>query len=194
MFAKHWSYSPKRTPRRINLACDSSGLSMLELIMAFVVLQVAIVAFAQFFTAALDLSRSARRTEMAQMLGQAKMEDLMRSVPAQQPLDFSEESVRLLNDRPGTFEEFASANPEDISPFMWIAEAGLSPQSNKLVNLTLHVYSVRKRTKEGESPKEDFNLSDSRKTFTLVHTLADGSLELMRGKEELRLSSAVALP
>ncbi|MBI4829981.1 MAG: hypothetical protein HY801_00170 [Candidatus Lindowbacteria bacterium] len=194
MFPRQASFSPKRIPRHINLACDSRGLSMLEVIIAFVILQVSIVAFAQFFTAALDISRSARRTEMAQMLGQAKMEELMRLLPVQEPLDFPEGTAKVLNERPGTFDEYASANPEDITPFSWIAEANLSPTNSKLVDFTLHIYSVRKRTKESESPKEEFYVSDNRKTFTFVHTLADGSTEFMHGKEELRLSSAVALP
>jgi len=62
--------------------------------------------------------------------------------------------------------------------------------------LTLYIYVVDKRIKEEKSsePIEDFHVSDDREHFTYIHTLSDGSVEVMRGKEKLRVSSAVALP
>ncbi len=199
MFSRKRSPSADPALSRFTILRTSGGLTMLELIIAFVVLQVAIVTFAQFFTGGLDLSLKARRTEMAQMLAQSKMEELIRTFPNEAALASSPkeaETPQLLNDRPGTFDDFVHAHPEDIEPFMWVAEAAPSQSYPKLSNLTLHVYVVTKRTKseKASQPEQDFYVSDDREWFTFIHTLPDGSVEVLRGREKLRISSAVALP
>jgi type II secretory pathway pseudopilin PulG len=199
MFSGKRSPSTDPTVPLLTILRTSGGLTLLELIIAFVVLQVAIVTFAQFFTAALDFSLKARRTEMAQMLAQSKMEELIRTFPDGAALTSSPEergAPQLLNDHPGTFADFVHAHPEDIEPFMWVAEAAPSQSNPKVSNLTLHVYMVTKRTKseKASAPEQDFYVSDDREWFTFIHTLSDGSVEVLRGQEKLRISSAVALP
>ena len=183
----------------LNLPRDSSGLSLLELIVAFVILEIAVTVFAQLFMGGLDLARKARSADMAQILAQARMEELIRTIPSTAALKFSDEgsgTSKLLNDVPGTFDDLAYGHSENVDPFMWLAEAAPSPSNPKLVNVALHVYVVTKRTKpQGSSAQtQDFYVSDDRKGFTLTHTLSDGSVEVIVGKERLSVSSAVALP
>ena len=175
------------------------GLTLLELIIALLVLQIALVAFAQFLTKALDYSRRVRRIEMAQILAQARMEELIRTIPAEStviPPAEEGETSRILNERPGAFANVAYAHSEAIDPFRWVAEVAPSQNDPKLLGLKLYIYVVDKRIKEEKSsePIEDFHVSDDREHFTYIHTLSDGSVEVMRGKEKLRVSSAVALP
>lgn len=187
------------TPSFTGRIRESSGLTLLELVIALLVLQIALVAFAQFITKALDYSRRVRLVEMAQVLAQAKMEEFLRTIPA------SPEAVlpggggrtsRVLNKKPGTFDDVAYAHSEDITPFRWVAEITSSEANPKLLGLTLYVYVIKKRVKEEKAsePTEDFQVSDDRKYFTYIHTLDDGSVEVMRGREKLRISTAMALP
>ncbi len=181
-----------------DLPPSSRGLTLLELIVAFVILEIAITVFAQLFMGGLDLARKARSADMAQILAQARMEELMRTIPSAD-LKFSDEgsgTSKLLNDVPGTFDDLAYGHSANVEPFMWLAEATPSPNSPNLVNVALHIYVVTKRTKpQGSSSRaQDFYVSDDRKGFTLTRTLSDGSVEVIVGKERLSLSSAVALP
>ena len=98
------------------ILCTSSGLTILELIIAFVVLQVALVVFAQFITKALDFSREVRRLEMAQILAQSKMEELIRTLsvdPNLTSLFGDADSSRILNERPGVFHTSGHMQAED---------------------------------------------------------------------------------
>jgi type II secretory pathway pseudopilin PulG len=170
---------------------SNKGLTLLELILALMVLQVALVAFAQFITRALDYSRQVRRMEMSQILAQAKMEELVRTLST----DYDQREG-LLNERPGSFGDLAFARPEDVSPFRWIAEVAQSETTPGLLEVTLRIYVVAKRIREEKpsEPVDDFYLREDRKRFTYQHMLHDGSLEVVSGKEKFTLSSAVAVP
>lgn len=174
------------------------GLTMLELIIAFVVLQVAIVMFAQFFTAGLDFSRRARRSGMAQILAQAKMEELLRTLPQQPSLTLAADKSgveRFLSGRPGTFEDTYS-HTQIVEPFMWVAEAVPSSEDKSLLQLTLYVYTVTSwtRSEQTQGAQEDFYLPEHREHFNLITPLADGSVEITRGKLKLTLSTVTARP
>jgi type II secretory pathway pseudopilin PulG len=171
---------------------SSKGLTLLELIMALLILQVALVAFAQFMTKALDYSRRVREVEMAQMLAQAKMEELMLTLSTTgMPKTLSAEGKTILNETPGTFNDLALGQAEDIDPFKWVLEAAPSKTHPKLVELTLHVYVVRTRTTDS---MREFFVSDDRERFSYSRAMPDGSIEIMAGKEKLRIVSAVAIP
>lgn len=184
-------------PRR-KLLRTSDGLTILELLIAFVVLQIALVVFAQFITTALDFSREVRRIEMAQILAQSKMEELIRTLPSDPYLASSLDengSSQILNKRPGSFQEYALMQAEDVSPFMWIAEAKPSTDNAGLLHVTLYVYVTQTRTKseKASTPVNDFYVSEDRELFSFAHSLSDGAVEVINGKEKLRVSSAVAL-
>lgn len=176
----------------------STGTTLLELIVALVVLQIALVAFAQFITMALDYSRRVRHVEMAKVLAQQKLEELIRTIPDGTEIAFPPGEIQVpqfLSDRPGSFENFAYAHSEDVAPFRWMAEVSPSPGNPSLLNLTLHVYVTNKRIKpeKATAPVEDFYISEDRERFAFIHTISDGSVEVMRGEEKLRISTAVAL-
>ena len=183
------------------------GLTLLELLVALLVLQIALIAFAQFMTKALDYAMRTRQIEMAQILAQAKVEELLMTIPAGAvTIPPGDESLasRFLNERPGTFDDLAYSHSEDVSAFRWVAEAASSEADPKLLDLTLHVYVVKKRIREEEAaepteeqiaqPAEDFYVSENRKHFTYIHSLPDGSVEVMRGKQKITVSTAVAIP
>jgi len=184
------------------------GLTLLELLFALLVLQIALIGFAQFMTKALDYARRTRLIEMAQILAQARVEDLLRTIPTGAvtiPPGDEGLASRLLNERPGTFEDIAYSHSEDVSAFRWVAEAASSKADPKLLDLTLHVYVVKKRIREKEAAEpakeeqvtqstEDFYVSEDRNHFTYIHTLPDGSVEVMRGKQKITVSTAVAIP
>jgi type II secretory pathway pseudopilin PulG len=178
---------------------NSNGLTILEVIIAFVVLQIALVAFAQFMTKALDFSREVRRVEMAQILAQAKMEEFIRTLPLETTPAFSPGDTgtsQFLNEIPASFDGLAYAESEDISPFRWVAEATPSVDNPGLLNLTLHVYVVEKRIKSQKSSTlvKDLYIPEDREWFSFTHSLSDGTVEVVNGKEKLRVSSAIALP
>ena len=170
---------------------SSKGLTLLELIVAFLVLQIALVGFAQFITKALDYSRQVRRIEMAQILAQAKMEELLLTLPNADP-----RASGILNEGPGNFVDMAYGRSEDVDPFRWIAEAAPSNTNPNLTELTLHIYVVGKRTKREtpSEPAEDFFVSDDRERFSYTYVLPDGSVEIIVGRQKLAVSSAVAIP
>ncbi len=184
------------------------GLTLLELLIALLVLQIALIAFAQFMTKALDYSRRTRLIEMAQILAQARVEELLMTIPAGAvtiPPGDEGLASRFLNERPGTFDDLAYSHSEDVSAFRWVAEAASSEADPKLLDLTLHVYVVKKRIREEKAaepakeeqvaqPTEDFHVFENRKQFTYIHTLPDGSVEVMRGKQKITVSTAVAIP
>jgi hypothetical protein len=156
------------------------------------ILQIALVAFAQFMTKALDYARRVRQVEMAQILAQAKMEELIHTLSTVgPPKPLSDGETTILNDGPGTFNDLALGQAEDIDPFKWLAEAAPSATNPNLVKLTLHVYVVRKRPTESSG---EFFVSDDRERFSYWRTLPDGSIEVMVGKEKLEVASAVAIP
>jgi type II secretory pathway pseudopilin PulG len=176
----------------------SSGLTILELLIAFVLLQVAIVAFAQFMTTALDYSRDVRRRQMAQILAQTKMEELLRTIPTDVTLAFPSGTAgasHLLSERPENFDDIAHTHSEDVSPFRWVAEATPAAHNPDLLNLTLHVYVIKRRLKKEKTaePVEDFYLPEDRGWFTFAQTLPDGSVEIIRGQEKVSISSAVSV-
>lgn len=182
-----------------DLVRSSKGLTLLELIIALLVLQIALVTFAQFITRALDYSRRIRQVEMAQILAQARMEELIRTftpADALAPGTGEGDSPSLLNERPGTFEDMAYGLSEDIDPFKWIAEVNTSERNPKLLELTLHIYVVDRRTKSEKTsePVEDFYLSEDRERFMYTYTLPDNSVEVMLGRQKLEVTSAVAIP
>jgi len=181
------------------ISCQSKGLTLLELLIAFVVLQVALVIFAQFITKALDFSREVRRVEMAQILAQSKMEELIRTISVDPKLGTSfgkDDSPRILNKEPGSFPDLAYMQAEDVTPFRWLAEAKPAPGNPGILDLTLHIYVTRTRTKSDQAsmPADDFYISDDREWFNFKRSLGDGSIEVITGKEKLRVSSAIALP
>lgn len=171
---------------------SQNGLSLLELLVALLVLQIAITGFAQFFLGGLDLSRRARDNEVAQILAQNKMEELLRTVPAEIGL-VGKPGARFLQERPAAFHESVPGVPEAGS-FRWLAELAPAPQNPKLARLSLHVYTVRSRPVKGEAAAEDFFISDDRKRFNFIQTTDDGSRQLIQGKEQLQLVTAVAVP
>jgi type II secretory pathway pseudopilin PulG len=187
----------KRTAPSPSIIRASDGMTLLELIVAFVVLMIALVTFAQFMTKALTYSRSVRRAEMAQMLAQAQMEQLTRKLSAEGiTLESGEEGgpTQFFGEGPAPFEDLADARGEDLSPFMWVADAEPSANDPKLANVTLYVYTVSSRLKENSALADDVYVSDDRERFTITHALADGSTEVLYGREQFTLSSAVALP
>jgi hypothetical protein len=156
------------------------------------ILQIALVAFAQFITKALDYSRRVRQVEMAKILAQARMEELIQTISTVgMPKALSDGGATILNDGPGTFNDLALGQAEDIAPFKWVVEAAPSNTNPNLVELTLHVYVVRKRTTDS---MREFFVSDDRERFSYSHVLPDGSIEIMAGKEKLKIVSAVAIP
>ncbi|GAB4346857.1 MAG: hypothetical protein Kow0099_28460 [Candidatus Abyssubacteria bacterium] len=177
----------------------TDGLSMIELIVAFVVLQVAIVTFAQLFTAGLDFSRNIRRIELAQMLAHTKMEELLRTVPedpALQPTTDEPDAATLITPRPASFEAFAHAHSEYIERFRWLAETHALPNNRNMVGITLHVYIIDtwEKTDTQTNPEEDFYLSEDRERFTYAYVPpGNNAVQFMRGREKLRITSAVAL-
>ncbi len=180
---------------------SSRGLTLLELLVAFLILQVALIAFAQFITKALDYSRQVRHVEMAKILAQAKMEGLIRTLSINgAPMTGITGETTVLNTGPGVFTDLAYGQSEDVDPFRWVAEVKASETNSKLLNLTLRVYTVRRRVKTGagaediEEGIEDFYISESRELFTYTYLLPDGSVEVMVGKQKLAVTSAVALP
>ena len=199
MRSKERSFSPTRPFSSIDTVRASRGLTLLELLIAFMVLQVAILTFAQILTAGLDFSGQVRRTEMAQILAQGKMEELIRTISTEPLHTFSSDEAstsRFLKERPQPFDDIPYSSFQDTEPFMWVAEATPSARNPKLLNVTLHVYVVQKRTKPGTASvaPEDFFVSDNRERFTYTHTLGNGATEVFTGKEKLRISSAAALP
>jgi type II secretory pathway pseudopilin PulG len=172
---------------------SQKGLSLLELLVALLVLQIAITGFAQFFLGGLDLSRKARDNEVAQILAQNKMEELLRTVPAEVGL-VGKPGARFLHERPSAFHESVPGVPEAGS-FRWLAELTPAPNNPKLARLSLHVYAVRSRPVKGEAAAEkDFFVSDDRKRFNLIQTVDDGSRQIVQGKEQIQLLTAVAVP
>jgi type II secretory pathway pseudopilin PulG len=172
---------------------SESGLSLLELLVALLVLEIAITGFAQFFLGGLDLSRKARDNEVAQILAQNKMEELLRTAPAEIDL-VGKPGARFLQERPAAFHESVPGVPEAGS-FRWLAELTPAPQNPKLAHLSLHVYAVRSRPVKGEAAaEEDFFVSDDRKRFNLIQTADDGSRQIIQGKEQIQLITAVAVP
>jgi type II secretory pathway pseudopilin PulG len=201
MFLRPRTSAGSRKKLRADTLRSSKGLTLLELLIAFLILQVALIAFAQFITKALDYSRQVRQVEMAQILAQAKMEGLIRTLSTQgaPAAEMGGETV-VLNNGPGIFNDVAYGRSEDIDPFRWVAEAKTSETNSKLLNLTLRVYTVRRRVKadadgkdEGEDV-EDFFVSEDKERFTYTYRLPDGSVEIMVGKQKLTVASAVALP
>jgi hypothetical protein len=178
----------------------TDGLSMIELIVAFVVLQVAIVTFAQLFTAGLDFSRNIRRIELAQLLAHTKMEDLLRTIPADstlQPAPDEPDAVVLVTPRPASFEAAAHVHSEDLERFRWLAETRRVPDTENLVGVTLYVYTIDTWEKGDKltGAEEDFYISDDRERFTYTYTPSgSNTVQFMRGREKLRISSAVTLP
>lgn len=174
---------------------SKKGLSLLELLVALLVLQIAITGFAQFLMGGLDLSRKIRINEIAQILAQNKMEELLQTVPAEGALPSGESGPRLLNEMPLGFSDAAPGVPESDS-FRWLAELAPAPHNPKLVDISLHVYAVRSRPAQGEGAAlaQPFFLSDDKKRFTLVQAADDGSVEVMQGREQLRLVTAIAVP
>ena len=179
---------------------SSKGLTLLELLVAFMILQVALVAFAQFITKALDYSRLIRQVEMAQILAQAKMEGLIRTLSTDgAPAAGVPGETIVLNKGPGAFSDMAYGRSEDVDPFRWVAEATVSEANSKLLNLTLRVYVVKRRikteaTEAGGENVEDFFVSEDRERFTYTYLLPDGSVEVMVGRQKLVIASAVAIP
>jgi len=199
MHSKERSFSPDQPASSSKLIRSSGGLTLLELIIAFVVLQVAIVTFAQIMTSALDFSGQVRRTELAQNLAQAKMEEMIRTIhlePSSLPHPGEIPKPFFVQARPQVFESSPYSLSEDTAPFMWMAEAVPSKNNPQLFYLTLHVYEVKKRTAPGaasEAP-EQFTLSEDRERFTYTYAPGGGAAEAINGKEKLRLSSAAAFP
>jgi type II secretory pathway pseudopilin PulG len=168
-----------------------SGLSLLELLVALLILQIAITGFAQFFMGGLDLSKKTRTSELAQILAQNKMEELLRTFPASAQ---SEAGISALNERPRIFEDFNALSPE-TSSFRWIAESMRAPHNPGLMTISLHVYEISSRPARTETVSEqEFYLSDDRKRFTFFELAEDGSAQLVQGREKVRLTSAVAVP
>jgi type II secretory pathway pseudopilin PulG len=168
-----------------------SGLSLLELLVALLILQIAITGFAQFFMGGLDLSKQTRTGELAQILAQNKMEELLRTVPASAQ---SEAGLWALNDRPRNFDDSSVVSPEAGS-FRWIAESMQASHNPRLMTISLHVYEVSSRPAKTEAVSEQgFYLSDDRKRFTFFELAEDGSAQLVQGKEKVCLTSAVAVP
>jgi hypothetical protein len=199
MHSKERSFSPNRPFSESGLVRASNGLTLLELIIAFVVLQVAIVTFAQIMTAALDFSGQVRRSEIAQLLAQTKMEELIRTISSEPSSAFSsgEASMpRFLEERPQMFEDLSYARSGETDSFMWVAEATPSENNLKLLNVTLYVYAVKKRTGPAgaSAVAESFIVSEDREQFTYAHALGGDAVEVISGKERLRISSAAALP
>ena len=199
MLSKERSFSRNRPFSLIGPFRASDGLTLLELLIAFVVLQVAILTFAQIMTAALDFSGTVRRAEIAQILAQAKMEELIRTIPTEPRLAFSSDEAaapRFLEERPQRFEDVSYWHSEDADPFMWVAEAIPSENTPRLVNVTLHVYMVKSitRPEQAAAAPEDFFVSENRERFTYTRALGGGFEEVVTGKEKLRISSAAALP
>lgn len=182
----------------ISRSCRSTqGLTLLELLIAFLILQIAITGFAQLFMGGLDLSRRTRISELAQILAQDKMEELVRTLPADIPSVSSKGSAPfLLRERPAPFSDFGPASAAEVNSFRWIAEAAPAPHDPKLIYISLYVYTVSARPAKRESvePGQEFYLSDDRTRFVYFQTAADGSTEVIQGKENLRLATAVAVP
>lgn len=183
---------------RPQLVRSSDGLTILELLIAFVVLQIALVVFAQFMTKALDFSREVRRIEMAQILAQNKMEELIRTLPFDPkvtPLLEGGGSSKILNEGPASFQEYAFMQAEDVTPFRWIAEIQPLADNPSVIHVTLYVYVTQTRTKseKASTPVDDFYVSEDRNLFSFARSLSDGTVEVINGKAKLRVSSAIAL-
>ena len=182
-----------------NVIGASSGMTLIEVIVAFVILMIALVAFAQFMTKALDYARKVRHAEMAQLLAQAKMEELIRKLPAE-GLTFETgdngSAAKLLGERPAPFENLSDIRGEDLTPFMWVAEAAPAEQETGLANVNVYVYTVTSRIKDNPAPEteDDVYVSDDREWFTIMNALDNGKTEVLHGRREFTLSSAVALP
>ncbi|RJP20534.1 MAG: hypothetical protein C4520_11230 [Candidatus Abyssobacteria bacterium SURF_5] len=172
---------------------ESSGLSILELIIALLILQIAVTGFAQFFMGGLDLSKKARGSELAQILAQNQMEEILRNFPAQTALAQTG-GPRLLQDFPGRFRDF-SLDSSEVSSFRWIAEILPASHNPKLATITLHVYAITSREVKGGavSSEPEFFLSDDRKRFSLIQPGEDGSSEIVQGKEALHIVTALAV-
>ena len=199
MLSRKRSFLMKRVLPGIGILRTSRGLTILELIIAFVVLQVAIMGFAQFITRALDYSREVRRQEMAQMLAQAKMEELLRTIPSGIPPAvpvYEAGTPTILNDVPGRFDDPVPSHSEDVAGFRWLAGINASSHNPNLLNVTLHVYVIKRRAKleKVSEPVRDFYIPENREWFTFTQTLDDGSVEVIRGREKTRISGAVAIP
>jgi type II secretory pathway pseudopilin PulG len=182
---------------RADVLRPAKGLTLLELLIAFMVLQIALIAFAQFITKALDYSRQVRQVEMAQILAQAKMEQLIRTLSADaSPATGAAHETIVLNEGPGAFNDMAYGQSEDVDPFRWVAEATASEANSKLLNLTLRVYTVKRRNKAEATGEdvEDFFVSEDRERFTYTYLLPDGSVEILLGRQKLAVTSAVAIP
>ena len=200
MFSRVRPSATRRELRRAGVLRSSKGLTLLELIVALLILQIALIAFAQFMTRALDYSRRVRRVEMAQILAQAKMEELIRTISAGgAPTDGVGAESTILNKGPGTFSDLAYGPSEDIDSFKWVAETTASEANPKLLELTLHVYVVKRRVKSEKAEKaaediEDFYVSENRERFSYTYLLPNDSVEIMVGKEKMKVTSAVAIP
>jgi len=169
------------------------GLSLLELIIALLILQIAITGFAQLFMRGLDLSRKARTNELAQILAQNKMEELARTLPADAGLHAS---PHLFPELPAVFPDSGPASAPDASSLRWIAEMAPATHNPDLLNVSLYVYSISVRAgkREGGPSEQDFYLSEDRKRFTYIQPAESGGIEVIRGKEEFRVTSAMAVP
>jgi Tfp pilus assembly protein PilV len=182
---------------RADILRPAKGLTLLELLIAFLILQIALIAFAQFITKALDYSRQVRQVEMAQILAQAKMEELLRTLSTDgAPATGVTDGTIVLNKGPGAFSDMAYGRSEDVDSFRWVAEATASEANPKLLNLTLRVYTIKRRikTEAGEEDIEDFFVSEDRERLTYTHLLPDGSVEVLVGRQKLAVTSAVAIP
>ncbi len=179
-----------RTGSIIRFLANTRGLSLLELIIALLILQIAITGFAQLFMAGLDLSRKARLAELAQILAQTKMEELSRTVPGEAMAD---NSTRLLPERPAAFED-VNRGTVDANSLRWIAEVVPQQRNPQLVTISLHVYNVSSRHGKRQSSEQDFYLSEDKTRFTYIQPAEDGAVEVIQGKEQLCLTSAVAIP
>jgi type II secretory pathway pseudopilin PulG len=184
---------PFRLKFLLYLLSSHRALSLLELLIALLILQIAITGFAQFFMGGLDLSLRTRQNAVAQILAQNEMEELLRTLPARAQASAQPVSG-LLNERPAGFDSGPDA-PE-TSAFRWIAELISSPSNPKLMEITLHVYTVRTRPAQrgNVAADQEFFLSDDRERFTWFQPAEDGSISVMQGKEQVRLVSAAAIP
>jgi len=187
---------PKLSPE--GMIRSRKGMTLLELLIALLVLQIALVTFAQFITKALDYSRRIRQVEMAHILAQAKMEELTRTISAAGapiPLGRGKGPV-LLNERPGGFRDLAYSRSEDVAPFRWLAEATPSATNPKLLELTLRIYVIdrRARLEDVSEPVDIFDVSEGMERFNYTYMLPDGAAEAISAKEKLRVTSAVAIP
>jgi hypothetical protein len=136
---------------------------------------------------------------MAQILAQNKMEELIRtlSLDSGPASSFQEGAPSVFPpEGPGSFQSSVLMEAEDVSAFAWIAEAKPSTDNAGRLDITLHVYvtQTRIRPQKASEPDRDFYVPDDWEWFSFKHALNDNSVEVITGKEKLRILSAVALP